>query len=248
VRDLVQKASLGTAPAKSFGGEIRMGAALQNDEHEQRKLSVVPSPMSFDAIRKRSKRPWGGKLKDFKCFCCGSATRLSNHHIEPRDAGGSDSEKNKVTLCNTCHNVLEGERWSAIVDRRETIQAERYAQRYGKPKTLTTTAEQENWIGRSDLDKVASIRQYCLTRGVLYSSSGRSEDFRQAFRTMNSILRGIMPHDERVRVVLDRHATLRSCDVVRDVSADPIRAEADRLLRAGTQAEWVAALLAYANS
>jgi HNH endonuclease len=225
-----------------------MGAAPQNDKQEQAKLSVVPRPMSFDAIRRRSKRPWGGKLKDFKCFCCGSAARLSNHHIEPRDAGGSDSEKNKVTLCNTCHDVLEGEPWAAIVDRKETIQAKRYAQRYGKPKTLTTTSEQENWIGRSDLDKVASIRQYCLTRGVLYGSSGRCEDFRQAFRTMNSILQEMMPHDERVRVVLDHEATLHSCDAVRDVSADPLRAEADRLLHAGTQAEWVAALLAYANS
>jgi HNH endonuclease len=207
-------------------------------------VRALPNPASLDATRRRSKRRWGGKLKDYKCFCCGSATHLSNHHIEPRDAGGSDSEKNKVTLCNACHNVLEGEPWSAIVDRKEKIQSERYAVRNGRPRIEAV----ENWIGRTPREKVASIRQHCLNLGVLHNSSGRHEDFRQAFRTMNAILdeMTLLPND--VRVIRDPNASLASILAVRDLLINPLRAEADRLLHAGTQAQWVAALLAYANS
>jgi len=74
-------------------------------------------------------RPWGGPLKSHRCFCCGSGLRIANHHITPREEGGSDSPRNKVTLCSQCHDAVEGEPWSAILARRESIQAERRAQR-----------------------------------------------------------------------------------------------------------------------
>ncbi len=215
-------------------------------QHDQANQEAVPSPSSFDAVRKRSKRPWGGKLKDYKCFCCGSGTRLSNHHIEPREKGGSDSERNKVTLCNACHDMLEGEPWSTIVDRKEAIQAERYAQRHGRPKNPTPEADEEDWIGRTPLDKVISIRQYCFSRGVVNNSSGRSEDFRQAFRTLNSIVCELTPR-ETERAVSNPRVLVVS-NHVQDMTQDTKRLKIDRLLHKGTQSEWVAAILDYANS
>ena len=42
----------------------------------------------------------------WKCQNCGSMKHLQIHHQEFRSHGGSDSEKNLITLCDSCHGGL----------------------------------------------------------------------------------------------------------------------------------------------
>jgi len=41
------------------------------------------------------------------CYFCDSAQKLEKHHIIPQRFGGSDEEKNLVTVCRSCHEKLE---------------------------------------------------------------------------------------------------------------------------------------------
>lgn len=202
-------------------------------------------PQTFDEVRKLSKRPWGGPLKAKTCFCCGSGMHLSNHHIEPRSNNGSDSHRNKVTLCTKCHDAVEGEPWAAILARREEIRTERYAQKYER----RTIAGAQDWLGRRPLDKIISIRRYCLTRGVLQNSDGTAEDFRQAFRTVNRIYATLNPQSGisaasrcEARVVARPHGM----EIV--TAPSTYRTKIDRMLWEGTTEQWVAAILERANS
>lgn len=213
---------------------------------ETKQSSSPPNPLAFDEIRRATspKRPWGGPLKAAKCFCCGSGLRLSNHHIEPGTEGGSDASRNKVTLCSKCHDALEGGPWSAILARRESIRTERYAQRYERHAPAT----EEDWLGRSPIDKVISIRRYCLTKGVLQDSNGTTEDFRQAFRTLNRIYSELKP---RPGIITASRAGLKVVLVpfgAQVAPKSPLREKVDRLLWEGTQEEWVAAIVELANS
>src|ERR1700758_4154858 len=89
-------------------------------------------PTDFDEIRFRSRRPFGGALKSYKCFCCGSATKLANHHITSRSEGGIDDSRNKVILCSRCRDAVEGEPWLVIMARREEIRQQRWDSRPGR--------------------------------------------------------------------------------------------------------------------
>ncbi len=40
-----------------------------------------------------------------RCSLCGSTDRLEVHHIIPLSKGGSNSKRNLITLCYSCHNV-----------------------------------------------------------------------------------------------------------------------------------------------
>lgn len=40
------------------------------------------------------------------CPICGEPV-VSEHHIKPRSAGGSDEPRNKVWLCHSCHDIVE---------------------------------------------------------------------------------------------------------------------------------------------
>ena len=42
-----------------------------------------------------------------KCRSCGSRRHLTFHHIIPREDGGKTDERNLVTLCNRCHDLVE---------------------------------------------------------------------------------------------------------------------------------------------
>lgn len=42
-----------------------------------------------------------------KCPICNTRRATSTHHIKPRDSGGSDDHRNKVTICRPCHNIVE---------------------------------------------------------------------------------------------------------------------------------------------
>jgi len=48
-------------------------------------------------------------IKSRKCFCCESSYRLADHHLQPRESGGLNEERNLVTLCCTCHDAVEGQ-------------------------------------------------------------------------------------------------------------------------------------------
>jgi HNH endonuclease len=234
-------------------------------------LIAPASPADFSEIRKLQKRPWGGPLKASKCFCCGSGLRISNHHIEPRDAGGSDSPKNKVTLCDNCHNAVEGLAWKDILARREQIRTERYAEvnqrhkegedgwRIGKWPTLAerralekdeeARIDAEQKKDRAVLEKIASIRRYCLTKGVL-QNDGYSEDFRQAFRTLNqTYVVAKSEYDRKYRLIVPQS----EADLIRYgeeivFGPGPLRSKVDRLLFEGTQEEWVKAIVEFATS
>jgi 5-methylcytosine-specific restriction endonuclease McrA len=41
------------------------------------------------------------------CPVCLSKKANSEHHIVPRSAGGSDNPRNKVLLCDSCHDIVE---------------------------------------------------------------------------------------------------------------------------------------------
>ena len=47
--------------------------------------------------------------KSRKCFCCASRCRLADHHLQPREFGGLNEERNLMTLCCTCHDTVEGQ-------------------------------------------------------------------------------------------------------------------------------------------
>ena len=46
----------------------------------------------------------------YKCILCGFETTIKSqihvHHIKPRQAGGSNSKWNLVTLCARCHPLI----------------------------------------------------------------------------------------------------------------------------------------------
>lgn len=118
----------------------------------------IVKPEDFYEVRTRNKRPWGGSLLSHKCFCCGSGTRLANHHINPREDGGSDSSRNKVTLCSSCHDAVEGMERSAIIARRESIRNERRTQ----PTTShhTPTVAHRSLIAANDIKACSTVDEY----------------------------------------------------------------------------------------
>ena len=46
----------------------------------------------------------------WRCQFCGSMTNLEIHHQEFRSHSGPYHEDNLVTLCNSCHSSLHGQR------------------------------------------------------------------------------------------------------------------------------------------
>lgn len=46
----------------------------------------------------------------YTCRLCGFTTDLKSqihkHHIKPREAGGSNSEWNLISVCPTCHSLI----------------------------------------------------------------------------------------------------------------------------------------------
>jgi hypothetical protein len=42
-------------------------------------------------------------MRDNHCAACGATDNLQYHHLMPRSMGGSDDERNLITLCGECH-------------------------------------------------------------------------------------------------------------------------------------------------
>lgn len=202
-------------------------------------------PSDFAEIRRTSKRPVGGALKSYKCFCCGSCLALSNHHITPRDDGGSDSHRNKVTLCSKCHDAVEGKDWKDILALRDSIRTERYRTQHGREQT-----DSKNWVGRTPIEKVASIRRYCLTRGVLQNHEGTAEDFRQAFRTLNRLYCELNPQSGiSAASRCEAKVIFSPPQPPRIVTApNPHKDKISEMLWHGTTGQWVGAILELASS
>jgi hypothetical protein len=78
--------------------------------------------------KEKSRNP----TKTRKCYCCDNRYRLSDHHLMPRELGGSNEERNLITLCAICHNAVEGEQeslsagdiWLNVLKRKESFQRE----------------------------------------------------------------------------------------------------------------------------
>jgi hypothetical protein len=71
-------------------------------------------------------------IKSRKCFCCGSRYRLADHHLQPRESGGLNEERNLVTLCCACHDAVEGQQeglsagdiWLNVLKRKASFEQE----------------------------------------------------------------------------------------------------------------------------
>ena len=49
-------------------------------------------------------------MRDNHCAACGATDNLQYHHLIPRSMGGSDDERNLITLCGECHAKAHGVR------------------------------------------------------------------------------------------------------------------------------------------
>ena len=57
-----------------------------------------------------------------KCQICFTSSKLTAHHIKPRDLGGSDEPRNGITLCQTCHDMAEEWPWENFWPRMKAAQ------------------------------------------------------------------------------------------------------------------------------
>ena len=48
------------------------------------------------------------------CAACGAADDLQHHHLVTRPEGGSDDERNLITLCSPCHFKLHERRRNGV--------------------------------------------------------------------------------------------------------------------------------------
>jgi hypothetical protein len=49
-------------------------------------------------------------MKHDYCVACAKAENLHQHHLVPKSLGGSDDERNLITLCGECHAKIHGNR------------------------------------------------------------------------------------------------------------------------------------------
>ena len=49
-------------------------------------------------------------MRNAECAACGATDNLQYHHLIPRSMGGSDDERNLITLCGECHAKAHGVR------------------------------------------------------------------------------------------------------------------------------------------
>ncbi len=49
-------------------------------------------------------------MKHDYCVACGNKGNLHQHHLVPKANGGTDNEKNLITLCGGCHGRLHGKK------------------------------------------------------------------------------------------------------------------------------------------
>jgi len=89
-------------------------------------------------------------IKGTSCYCCSTTLGLSDHHILARADGGTDARLNRVTLCQKCHDEIEGQDWQQIERRRERRQIERVTLMEKRRSYTRDLPKGECW-GRSGL-------------------------------------------------------------------------------------------------
>ena len=60
-----------------------------------------------------------------KCYICNSDNEVHFHHLTPRKNGGSDDQRNKIDLCEKCHNEFESADWSELNQARRIYKTEK---------------------------------------------------------------------------------------------------------------------------
>ena len=81
--------------ASLAAGRKLVGAEFQKGEYEGRNF--------------RAKVLW---KDNYTCQHCGGKKELQAHHIFPRIKGGTNTPKNGITLCSTCHDSLHAGEWT----------------------------------------------------------------------------------------------------------------------------------------
>jgi hypothetical protein len=95
---------IGKAPTliiRSYSAENKLLGTLSLDENCNREDYIKRGYDRADILRRDGR----------KCQCCGQEkgpSELEIHHVLPRAEGGSDYERNLITLCRDCH---EAEDW-----------------------------------------------------------------------------------------------------------------------------------------
>ena len=66
-------------------------------------------------------------MRNAECAACGATDNLQYHHLIPRSMGGSDDERNLITLCGECHAKAHGVRanWGHSELTRRGLQAKK---------------------------------------------------------------------------------------------------------------------------
>jgi predicted metal-binding transcription factor (methanogenesis marker protein 9) len=90
------------------------------------------------------------------CYICGIVDGLSDHHLNPRELGGTDHKVNLITLCLKHHDWAEDKSFDQIERERERYQFDRYergkaAQEIVEQKKLKYTLKEGEHIGMSGL-------------------------------------------------------------------------------------------------
>lgn len=47
--------------------------------------------------------------RDKVCVYCGTSSRLTVHHVQPKCQGGANTPQNCILLCQSCHRALHSQ-------------------------------------------------------------------------------------------------------------------------------------------
>lgn len=89
--------ALNSKEAKRERKLLEKEEAERLERRERAKTLGIPLAQSCQKVAK--KRP--------DCPVCLKNKATSTHHITPLDAGGTNTKRNKVYLCKTCHDIVE---------------------------------------------------------------------------------------------------------------------------------------------
>ena len=101
------------------GPNVQLGRSLRSRASGPRRHGEAPE--SEDKTPWRVVRAAVICRDGHKCRKCKASLALTVHHIKPRESGGSDSPRNLLTLCASCHDWAEietaerGLAWAELV-------------------------------------------------------------------------------------------------------------------------------------
>ena len=103
-----------SAASKKKIGEATLLHWEQYDDDKRRRMIQV---LQNNAIQKRTYGPYDNEWHQLSasirqgqvCHRCGIETHLCVHHIIPTSVNGTREQRNLVTLCSSCHRIVEHE-------------------------------------------------------------------------------------------------------------------------------------------